>query len=178
MKKEQFGTTKDGKEVTRYTLENVNGMKVSFIDLGAVITNIWVPDRDGHMDDVVHGYDDVASYEVNEPSFGAPVGRCANRISDGHFVINGVEYKLDQNDSTNCLHSGFLRFNYMMYEAEYERGDGEQVLTFSRVSPDGEQHFPGTFSGLKRQYAQSDRLYCHADRPYRCDHTETLPTGT
>ena len=57
MKKKKFGTTKDGKEVTRYTLENANGMKVSFIDLGAVITNIWVPDRDGHLDDVVHGYD-------------------------------------------------------------------------------------------------------------------------
>ena len=69
MKKEKFGTTKDGKEVTRYTLENANGMKVSFIDLGAVITNIWVPDRDGHLDDVVHGYDDVAPFEVIEPSF-------------------------------------------------------------------------------------------------------------
>ena len=146
MQKEKFGTTKDGREVTRYTLTNQNGMKVSFIDLGAVITNIWVPDRDGNFDDVVHGYDDVASYEVNEPSFGAPVGRCANRISDGHFTINGVEYKLDQNDSTNCLHSGFLRFNYLMYEAEYEKGDGEEILTFSRISPDGEQHFPGNFT--------------------------------
>lgn len=55
MQKEKFGTTKDGREVTRYTLTNQNGMKVSFIDLGAVITNIWVPDRDGNFDDVVHG---------------------------------------------------------------------------------------------------------------------------
>ena len=53
MQKEKFGTTKDGREVTRYTLTNQNGMKVSFIDLGAVITNIWVPDRDGNFDDVV-----------------------------------------------------------------------------------------------------------------------------
>lgn len=49
MQKEKFGTTKDGREVTRYTLTNQNGMKVSFIDLGAVITNIWVPDRDGQF---------------------------------------------------------------------------------------------------------------------------------
>lgn len=146
MNKEIFGKTKDGREVTRYILENANGMRVGFLDLGAVITNIWVKDRDGNVDDVVHGYDTVQGYEVNVPSFGAPVGRCANRISDGHFFINGTEYKLDQNDVTNCLHSGYLRYNHLMYEAEYEKGDGEEVLTFSRVSPDGEQHFPGNFT--------------------------------
>jgi aldose 1-epimerase len=145
IKKEIFGTTKDGKVVNRYILENKNGMKAAFLDLGAVITSIIVPDREGHFDDVVHGYDTVQAYEVNEPSFGAPVGRCANRISDGHFFIRGREYHLDQNDKTNCLHSGYLRFNHLMYETEYEKGDGEEVLVFSRLSPDGEQHFPGNF---------------------------------
>lgn len=145
MIKESFGKTKDGQEVTRYILENNNGMRVGLLDLGAVVSNIWVPDREGTVEDIVHGYDTVAGYEVNEPSFGAPVGRCANRISDGHFTINGKEYKLDQNDGPNCLHSGFLRFNYLMYEAEYEKGDGEECLVFSRLSPDGEQNFPGNF---------------------------------
>lgn len=146
MFKENFGMTKDGREVTRYILENQNGFKAAFLDLGAVISNIWMADQDGKIDDIVHGYDTVKGYEVNEPSFGAPVGRCANRISDGHFFINGTEYKLDQNDATNCLHSGFLRFNYMMYDVEYEKGQGEECLIFSRLSPDGEQHFPGNFN--------------------------------
>lgn len=146
MKKEVFGHTKDGQEVTRFILENSNGMRAAFLDLGAVVSNLWVPDRDGKLEDVVHGYDTVHGYEVNVPSFGAPVGRCANRISEGHFFIDGKEYRLDQNDGTNCLHSGYLRFNHLMYEAEYEKGEGEECLTFSRVSPDGEQHFPGNFT--------------------------------
>ena len=153
MKKEVFGKTKDGREVTRYILENNNGLKAAFLDLGAVISNVWMPDKEGNVDDVVHGYDTVAGYEVNGPSFGAPVGRCANRISDGRFFLNGKEYQLDQNDSTNCLHSGFLRFNHLMYDVEYEKGEGEECLIFSRLSPDGEQHFPGNF-----QYSITYRL--------------------
>lgn len=146
MKTERFGYTKDGQEITRYVLENQNGLRAAFLDLGAVISNIWMPDRNGRIDDIVHGYDTVQGYEVNVPSFGAPVGRCANRISMGHFFINGKEYKLDQNDETNCLHGGFLRYNHLMYDAEYEAGDGEDSLSFFRLSPDGEQHFPGNFS--------------------------------
>lgn len=145
MRKEYFGKTKDGREVSRYILENSSGFGVAFLDLGAVISNIWMADRDGIVDDIVLGYESVVGYEVNKPSFGAPVGRYANRISDGHFFIHGKEYKLDQNDETNCLHGGFVRYNYFMYDVEYERGEGEECLTFSRLSPDGEQHFPGNF---------------------------------
>lgn len=159
MKKEQFGITKEGKEVTKYTLENANGLKVAFIDLGAAITNIWMADRDGNVEDIVHGYDTVQEYEVNVPSFGAPVGRCANRISDGCFVLNGKEYKLDQNDETNCLHSGYLRYNHLMYEAEYEADEAEESITFSRMSPDGEQNFPGNFSySIKYRLTDADEL--------------------
>ena len=107
--KSKFGTSKDGHEVTKYTLKNKNGMEVSFIDLGAVITNIIVPDRDGVFEDIVSGYGEVAPYEVNMPSFGAPIGRYANRISGAKFVLNNKEYQLDQNDSTNCLHGGFFK---------------------------------------------------------------------
>lgn len=146
MKKETFGHSKEGKTVTRYILENNNGMKAAFLDMGAVISNIWLPDKNGNIDDIVHGYDKVEKYEVNTPSFGAPIGRCANRISGGRFTMNGKEYILDQNDDTNCLHGGFLRYNYQMYDVDYEAGEGEEILTFSRVSPDGEQHFPGTFT--------------------------------
>lgn len=146
MKKEVFGKTEDGREVNRYLLENSNGIRVGFLDLGAVVSNIWMADNRGNVDDIVHGYDAVKGYEINKPSFGAPVGRCANRISDGHFFLSGKEYKLDKNDVTNCLHGGFLRYNHMMYDVEYEKGDGEECLVFSRLSPDGEQHFPGNFN--------------------------------
>lgn len=138
-----FGVNKDGAEVTKYTLKNKNGIEVSFIDLGAVITNIIVPDRNGVFEDIALGYGEIAPYEVNMPSFGAPIGRYSNRISDAKFVLNGKEYKLDQNDSTNCLHGGNLRYNCCMYNVQYgEDGKGDKIV-FSRHSPDGEQGFPG-----------------------------------
>ena len=141
--KAKFGVNKDGAEVTEYTMENANGMKVSFLDLGGVITKIIVPDREGNFDDVVLGYDDVSRYEVNKPGFGAPIGRYANRISNGKVVISGKEYQMDQNDGTNCLHGGFLRYNYLMYDAECECNEGSDTISFSRLSPDGEQGLPG-----------------------------------
>ena len=144
--KSDFGVNKEGKKVTKYTLKNNNGMEVSFLDLGAVITSIIVPDKNGVFEDVVLGFDDVSSYEVNKPSFGAPVGRYANRISGGSFKLNGREYKLDKNEGTTCLHSGYLRYNTLMYEAECEEGEYEDSISFTRVSPDGEQGFPGNLT--------------------------------
>lgn len=72
--KSKFGVTKEGKEVTKYTLKNTNGLEVSFNCLGGVITNIMMPDKDGNVDDIVLGYDKVSDYEVNMPGFG-----CSNR---------------------------------------------------------------------------------------------------
>ncbi|MCR5586214.1 MAG: galactose mutarotase [Lachnospiraceae bacterium] len=141
-----FGTKKDGMEVFKYTIENGNGMKVSFIDLGASITNIIVPDKDGNFEDVVLGYDNLEKYEVNVPSFGALIGRCANRISDCAFELNGERYELDNNNCGNTLHSGYSRLNFFMYEGESGADETGQYVRFSRVSPDGEQKFPGNLS--------------------------------
>lgn len=144
--KTKFGVTKEGKEVTRYTLKNSKGMEVSFLDLGAVITNIIVPDKNGVMEDVVLGYDTVADYEVNDPSFGAIVGRFANRISNASFTINGITYELDRNNESNCLHGGILRYNHLMYDAECQEREEGDSISFSRVSPHMEQGFPGNLT--------------------------------
>lgn len=141
--KSKFGVDKVGNEVTKYTLKNKNGMEVSFIDLGAVITSIIVPGRDGVLDDIALGFDETALYEINVPFFGAPIGRYANRISNAMFVLNGKEYKLDQNDGTNCLHGGSFGYNSCMYSTEYEEFEEEDKIIFSRHSPDGEQGMPG-----------------------------------
>ncbi len=141
--KSLFGTTKDGAQVTLYTMKNQNGYEVRITDLGAVMVNLFVPDRDGNVEDVVLGFDNVSQYESNGPSFGAPVGRVANRISGAKVTINGKEYKLDKNNGENCLHSGFLRINQLMYEAECLEEEGQDAIVFSRVSPDMEQNLPG-----------------------------------
>lgn len=141
--RERFGVNKKGEEVTKYILENHNGLKVALLDLGAVIAEIWVPDRHGVIEDVVLGYDNVPAYEENKPAFGAIIGRCANRISDGRFTLNGKEYVLEQNEFTNCLHSGTNRFEHQMYQAECTEGETEVSVSFTRVSRDMEQGFPG-----------------------------------
>lgn len=141
--REKFGVTTDHQPVTKYTLKNQNGMEVSLLDLGAVICEIVVPDRKGNFENIVLGFDTVQDYEVNVPAFGAVLGRCANRISDGAFVLNGKKYQLEQNDNTNCLHGGTNRFEHFIYQAECEEGLEESSVSFTRLSKDMEQGFPG-----------------------------------
>lgn len=146
IKKEEFGMTKNQEMVTKYTLENQNGMKVTLIDLGAVITNIFVPDRNGVFEDIVLGYDNVAAYEVNGPAFGAVIGRVANRISNASFELNGKKYTLDQNDATNCLHGGYFRYEHCMYQTECTEDETSSSVSFTRLSKDMEQGFPGNLT--------------------------------
>ncbi len=142
--KTDFGTTRDGQKATLYTLENKNGMKVSFCDFGAVIVNIIVPDRDGKMEDIALGYDSVTGYETNGPGYGSFIGRHANRIGGATVTLEGVTYELAKNDNeVNNLHSGPTGYNKFFYDAEVFSEEDSQTVEFSRLSPDGEQGFPG-----------------------------------
>jgi aldose 1-epimerase len=137
-----FGQTKKGEKVTMYTITNAKGMSVSAIDYGANIVNLLVPDKDGNLDDIVLGFDDVAGYEVNGCFFGAFIGRHGNRIGQARFTLNGKEYELEKNDGENNLHGGTPGYHQVMYKAE----TGENSVSFSRVSPDMEQGYPGNLS--------------------------------
>jgi aldose 1-epimerase len=143
IKKHSFGKTKDGKEATLYTLINKNGMSVSFTDYGANIVNILVPDKNGKLDDVVLGYDNVRGYEINSPGYGSFIGRHANRIGGAVFVLNDKKYELEKNDGENNLHSGFKSYNKFLYEVETFEEEDADSIEFSRLSPDMEQGFPG-----------------------------------
>ncbi len=137
---EKFGTTKEGAEVTRYTITNKNGLSVSTLDYGAIISHLMVPDKNGRMDDIVLGFDTVAGYEVNGCFFGSFIGRHGNRIGDAAFTLNGKSYQLEKNDGKNNLHGGTPGYHKVMYAAE----PAENSITFTRVSPDMEQGYPGT----------------------------------
>lgn len=39
------------------------------------------------------------------------MGRVANRIAQGRFVVEGKEYQLDVNNGPNALHGGLQGFN-------------------------------------------------------------------
>lgn len=147
-----FGKTKEGAEVTKYVLVNGTGMEVAVMDLGATLVSIKVKDKNGDSKDVILGYDTPVEYQENTCYFGAVIGRNANRISDAKITLNGVEYPLEANDNENNLHSGKNGFSEKIWTVE-EKGD--QKITFSLVSHDKEQDFPGTMTA-KVTYTLTD----------------------
>lgn len=146
IKKSSFGKTKDGQEVTLYSLSNKNGMTAEFIDFGAILVSAKVPDRNGKLDDVILGFDKIEDYETNPTYQGSFIGRNSNRIKDAKFEINGVVYELEKNDGENNLHGAAKGFHKFMYETIISENADSISLHFSRVSPDMEAGFPGTLN--------------------------------
>ena len=97
-----FGITSKGDSVALYRLTNSKGAVFEAIDYGARVISINVPDKNGILDNVIVGYGDIESFENgDERFFGALLGRYANRIADGSFIIDSVKYQLDCNNTPN-----------------------------------------------------------------------------
>ena len=137
-----FGKTKDGREAHLYTLSNKSGMQVIISDFGGTVVSIKVPDRNGKIGDVVLGYDTLAGYQEGTASFGATVGRYANRIGGAKFSLDGKEYTLEKNNGENHLHGGF---NKVLWDAQPVAGKNA-ALKIHYLSKDGEENFPGNLS--------------------------------
>ncbi|MDR2382909.1 MAG: galactose mutarotase [Prevotellaceae bacterium] len=133
-----FGEVK-GKKVELFTMTNKNGNSIAVTNYGATWVSAIVPDIDGTKDDVLLGFSDLEGYLTDTCYIGASVGRFANRIENARFVIDGVEYNITPNVAPNCLHGGTEGLNYRVWDSKVET-DG---VTFSIVSPDGDQGFPG-----------------------------------
>lgn len=144
IEKSDFGPTKDGIPVQLYTLTNANGMVVKITNYGGIITELWVPDSEGNLDDVVLGFDTIGDYEEKSPYFGCIIGRYANRIAKGKFVLDGVIYdKLAINNGPNHLHGGLKGFDKVVWDyIAYEKRDSVG-LNLRYVSKDGEEGYPG-----------------------------------
>ncbi|MCD8217734.1 MAG: galactose mutarotase [Clostridiales bacterium] len=140
--KQPFGVTSDGDTAYLYCLKNSEGAYVTITSYGCRIVNICVPDKEGSLRDVCLGYDTLAEYEKDTASFGAVVGRHANRIEKGEFTLNGKTYTLAVNNGPNHLHGGLRGFHHYNWDS---RIDGSKVR-FTRVSPDGEEGYPGTLT--------------------------------
>lgn len=140
MKKYEFGKLSNGQMATAYEIGNSKGMKAVVTDFGATNVALLVQDKDGNFRDVVLGYDDAITYEKQGCYFGATVGRYANRISDAKITIDGVEYKLEDNDNENNLHSGANGVSEKLWDVKDVQDDS---ITLQIVSKDLEQGFPG-----------------------------------
>lgn len=138
-----FGQNTKGEEVYRYTIKNGKGMQVSFIDLGAAVVSIQVPDKNNQMREVALSYDDPFLYEKETTYFGAIVAPYANRIADAKFEIDGVCYELDANNNENNLHSGCNGLAKKIWQVE-ELDNHKIVFTYH--VKDMEYGFPGNVS--------------------------------
>lgn len=139
-----FGKTLNGEEVTEYTMTNASGASVKMIDFGATVTSIIVPDQNGVLDDVALGYDTQDGYNAKHGSMGETIGRYGNRIGGASFEIDGVTYPVAANNGVNHLHGGKVGFGTRMWECTPKAGTTEDSLVFHRISPDGEEAYPGT----------------------------------
>ncbi|MFE9673124.1 aldose epimerase family protein [Streptomyces sp. NPDC006259] len=136
---EHFGTLSDGTPVHRWTLERA-GVRVRVLSYGGIVQSVEVPDREGHRADVVLGFGDLDGYVTHpEPYLGALVGRYANRIAGARFPLDEVTYALAPNNGPNSLHGGERGFDKRVWDVE----PVEHGLRLSRVSPHGEEGFPG-----------------------------------
>lgn len=136
-----FGKTNQGVDAQLFILDNGKA-SVYITDFGAHIVAINVPDKDGILTDVVLGADNAAAYSGDISYMGATVGRFANRIENGEFLLNDKKYTLATNNGPNHLHGGIVGFNHRMFNAFV---DGE-TLRMSYLSADGEEGFPGNLS--------------------------------
>lgn len=145
IEQEPFGVTKDGTKVDRFLLRN-GAMELGVITWGAVVQSLGVPDRDGHVADIVLGYDSLDGYVQDTAYFGAVVGRFANRIARGRFNLEGVEYRVPCNDRGNALHGGPEGFNRQVWSSRAIRSVDEVAVELTHLSPDGAMGFPGNLS--------------------------------
>jgi len=127
-----------------YTLLNDNGMKVSFLNFGGIITDISVPNRNNQLENVVLGYKDYADYEDNPNFFGAIIGRVAGRIQDASFTILDQTYTLAANEGGHHLHGGDGGFHQVIWQASPFQTDDTVGVKLSHRSLNGEGGYPGT----------------------------------
>ncbi|MGF1707830.1 galactose-1-epimerase [Enterovibrio baiacu] len=141
----------DGNSPNLYELTNANGMSIALMDIGATWVSCLVP-VNGIKRDVILGCSSAEDYEKQTAYFGATVGRYANRIAKGQFSLEGETYSLSTNHGENTLHGGEAGFDKQRWHAE---SLSHNSVTFSLISPDGDQGFPGTLK-LSVTYTLSD----------------------
>ncbi len=162
-----FGALSNGKRASLFTISN-GEMSFSATDYGCIITSVLLGCQ--NPIDVVLGYSTLEGYIKNPFYFGALIGRYANRIAGASFTLDGKEYHLTDNDGGNCLHGGNPGWHKMLWASSAFKKHDEAGVVFTRLSPAGEQGFPGSCSvrvvySLNFKNEIVLRYYAHADAP-------------
>jgi aldose 1-epimerase len=143
IEEQDWGRTPEGTPVKLFTLTNSKGMVAKITTYGAIVTELRVPDRNGKIDDVVLGFDNLDQYLKGHPYFGAVAGRVANRIAKGKFTLDGKDYTLAINNGPNHLHGGLKGFDKVVWQAKQVEINSTHALQLKYLSKDGEEGYPG-----------------------------------
>ena len=157
-----FGKTRDGTPVEQYQLRNSHGMQATIITYGGVLQALEVPDKNGKVEDVVLGFDDVQGYEAGTAFFGATIGRFGNRLAGGAFELDGKRFQVPLNDGPNALHGGAEGFDKKVWEAKPVKDKDSVGVTLTYLSKDGEMGFPGNLK-TEVTYRLTDSNELHID---------------
>lgn len=147
----EFGRLPDGRAVHAITLKSDGGATARILTLGATVQSLTAADRTGAFADVVLGYDGVDGYLASTSYLGVTVGRYANRVAGGKFVLDGVSYQSPKNDGANSLHGGPSGFDKALWTiVDTATSDKTASVALKLLSPDGDQGFPGALSVTAR----------------------------
>jgi aldose 1-epimerase len=154
-----YGQCPEG-PVHLYTLTNKHGLSVSIMDFGATVVKVVTPDRTGKLEDIALGFDDPMTYAAAKLNFGT-MGRYINRIGGGQFTLDGHVYALTKNNGPNTMHGGKLGFNRHLWKGGIAKS-GLRAVTITRLSPDGEEGFPGNLNvSVTFMLSQDNHFYVH-----------------
>lgn len=165
-----FGLSPDGTAVTVYTLRADEDFWMDVTNFGGIVMSLYAPDRHGMLADIVLGFDDLDSYIAKHPYFGSIVGRYANRIAGGHFMLDGKRHVLAKNNGENHLHGGVRGFDKAVWRAEPFQTSAGVGLKLKHLSPDGDEGYPGNLLceaiyGLSARRELSIAYTAHTDAP-------------
>lgn len=147
VERSEFGTAPDGTKVDRITLRNSKGMSAQIVSYGAIIKEIWAPDRSGHFTNVLLTTDSLQKFQRGFGGAAAVIGRVANRIAGAQFELDGAVYKLAANNGKNSIHGGRKGFAQMVWTVEdAPPSDQESAVKLVYLSKDGEEGYPGNLT--------------------------------
>jgi aldose 1-epimerase len=145
VEKARYGEMPDGTEVELYTLSNANGVEATVMTLGATLTTVKAPERNGRSEIITLHKDSFREYVQGHPLFGSVVGRFANRIAGARFTLDGTEFPVTPNAGKHHIHGGNRQegFQWQVWKGRSIREENAVGVELSLVSPDGQAGYPG-----------------------------------
>jgi len=143
LQRKPYGRLSDGTAVEKFSLSTARGLTAELLSYGGILASLAMPDRRGRVANITLGFDALEGYLARSPYFGALLGRFANRIAGGEFVLEGRRYRLACNNGPHHLHGGLKGLDKVVWKARpFQRKDSAGVI-LSYDSPDGEEGYPG-----------------------------------